>query len=737
MKNILYFIILLVFVGTHPKRKMFTKTPIKPKIFREWIGYSTPEGDISKMQGFFNFFGSVDPLNGVTAIPTAAGLDTIYGWPRHMYDAYYKTGTINGNNYPGNRGLNVVFDMTGAKNMNDTTNTVNITDVYGWNALFDAGDTLYFYNLDVMFRAPYNQRSWCLSRPDSMLTAFAKLVTTVNPSAPGAWISATCNINCRYVMIRAVKKNRGSYSTIPDFAELCIYGTYNYNPATLDKRPDSYTGVMPSAGTYGSLAGTNQGNGYDTSQQIYDGLIRTYGNLGYWDSTRANTTTASATFTLDYFTDIGPAQYPFYKRTGKKFWWSIKGASNYLNSIHPGSYANVDNWNGETESYNYTRDAKFFGWYANQWQSIISYVENGNEDNYVLSCLAYFLRTSMDYDSMRVYSSTMKLIMSGTTETDSAWIDNFVWFSRILRADHVIPVNVFNFHHYPRTVNYLGYAPSTQQQIGGYGRSPEGDNIIGIYASFTAYGRAVYNYTDGDTTIAIYNTEDGYGNWGTPSVDQTQAAYPWDLGCSPSRGSWDSLHYKCLMLSRLELILAETPVQGYNEFFFHNSSGSSTNFPNLFESYGRVAVRNISPPFNATYFFPYWYYRASIYSRMKWYKLVATSGNSDTTGLHHQLWQKVDSATGRLTDSLCDVIWKNSQQAATASNQTVRVGYRKNSLVEKYTASFTSIVGTSSFQGVLLNALFIPTQTEEPTFYFGKSGAELWLAPFKTIKPVP
>jgi hypothetical protein len=538
-------------------------------------------------------------------------------------------------------------------------------------------------------------------------------------------------------MIRAVKKNRG-YFTIPDFAELCIYGTYNYDTTALDKRPGTFTGVMPYAGTYGSLAGTNEGNGYDTLQQIYDGNIRLYGSLSYWDSTRANTTTASASFTLDWFPDINTPQYNHYKRVGTRFWWSIKGANQYLNSTHPGSYANVDNWNGETESYNYTRDAKFFGWYAFTWQSKIGFVENGNEDNYVLSCLAYFLRTSMDYDSMRVYSSTMKLVMSGTTEMDSAWIDNFVWFSRILRADHVIPVNVFNFHHYPRTVNYLGYAPSTQQQIGGYGRSPEGDNIIGVYASYMAYSKAVYNYTDGDTSIMIFNTEYGYGNWGTPSVNETEAGYPWDLGCTPSRGSWDSLHYKCLMMARSELIMCETPVQGYNEFFFHNSSGSSTNYPNLFESYGRVAVRNISPPWNATYFFPYWYYRASVYSRMKWYRLISTSGNTDTTGLHHQYWQKVDSATGRLTDSLCDVVWKNSQQAATASNQTVNIGYRKNSTVEKYVPSFTSVVGTSTTQAVLLNNLFLTSQDEQPTFFFGKSGALLWgPVKWKAFKTLP
>jgi hypothetical protein len=717
-----------------PARKLFTKTPIKPKIFREWVGYSTSAGDISKMQGFFNFFGQVDPLNGVTAIPNGISLDTIFGFPRHMYDSYYKQGTVNGNNYPGNRGLNIVFDFSGAKDMNDTTHTVNITDLWGWNATFDAGDTLYFYNLDVMFRVAYNLRSWYLARPDSMMTAFAKIVTTVNPTAPGAWVSTTCNINCRYLMIRAVKKDRTSYFTIPDFAELSIYGTYNYDTTALDKRPGTYTGATPRANTYGEFTGTNLGNGIDTLASAYDGMVRIYGDHGYWDTTRSQTTTAAATFTLDYFSDIGPTQYPFYKRTNKKFWWSIRGNSNYLNQTHPGSYANTDNWGGETESYNFTRDSKFFGWYGLQWQSIISYVENGNEDNYTVSGLCYFLRTSMNWDSLRVYSSTMKLVMSGTTEFDSLWVDNFVWFSRILRADHVIPVNAFNFHHYPRSVNYLGYGPSTAQQVGGYGRSPEGDNIIGLAATYIAYSRAVYNYTDGDTSFAIYCTEQGYGNYGTASIDATQASYPWDLGCSPGHGSFDSLRYKAIMMARCELIMNETPVVGYNEFNMMNEFASTTNYPNLFKSYGRINDRDNGPPFALHAPTPWWYYRASIYNRLKWYRLVSATGTADTTGLHHQYWQKVDSATGRLTDSICDIVWKNSQQAASASNQTVRIGYRKNSLVEKYVPSFTAVMGTSSTAPVLLNSLFLTSQDEQPTFFFGKSGALLWVTPFSAIK---
>lgn len=734
MRHLIYIAICVLFVSAAPKKKVFTKTTIKPKIFREWVGYSFDNGDISKMTGFFNFFGQIDPLNGGTSFP-GGGIDTIYGFPRKQYDKYYKQGVVDGMYYAGDRGLNVVFDFAGLTDYNDTLHTWNITDLWGFNSLFDSGDTLYFYNLDVMFRRSFSTRSWCLARPDSLLTPFAKLVTTAN-APTGAWVSTTCNINCRYMMIRATRRNRGAYFTIPDFSELSIYGTPNYDTTAVTPRAATYTGPVPSINTYGDFVGNNLGTGYDTLEMIYDGNVRVYGNMYYWDSARANTSTATATFVPDYFPDIGPTQYPFFKRTNRKFWWTIRGPSQYLNVTHPGAKANVDNWNGEPESFNYTRDAKIFGKYAQYWNGQIYYVENGNEDNYTLSVLCYFLRTSMDYDSIKTYS-TMKLVMSGTTDNDPYWVDNFVWFSKIFRVDGIIPVDIINFHHYPRTVNILGYAPSLEQQVGAFGRSPEGDVGIGLAAYYTTYCRQVWNVLGGDTSKQIWNTEAGYGMYGTPAADPFQAAYPWDIGCTPSRGSWDSVHYRAIMMARMELCMTESPVTVYNEFFFHNSSFSTTIYPNLFESYGRVTGHNSSPPYNATTFYPWWYYRASIYNRLKWYRIVSTSGNTDTTGLHHQLWQKVDSATGRLTDSTCDIIWKNSQQGATASNQTVRIGYRKNSLVEKYVPSMTSVVGTSSTQAVLLNTLFLTSQDEQPTMFFGKSGASILVTQYGALKKVP
>ncbi len=708
------------------------------------MNYSGPQADQSKPWYFFDSFDAIDPKNGVTAFPSSSRGDLTAGLPIKTYGAYYPSGHVGDLYYPGNRGARLVFDMTGARDMNDTTHRIALTDIYGFEATYDAGDSLLFYNLDVMFQQPFDKRWIYLARPDSMLKPFAVLTTT--GKIAGTWSNVSVSQNIRYIMVRWLPKSRGSYSTIPDFHELMFYGTYPYDPTTLDTRPDSYSGPLPSkahAGqTYGAFIGTNLGQGIDTLQLQYDGNIRVYGSTNYWDKDATASTVASAKYTFDNFLDIGPTQYPAFKRAGQRAWWSIRGSSSYINTTVPGGTGvNIDNWYADPENpYNYSRDGDFYYNYAakfgsvavpsgnTKWigdaghpngQNTIGYVENGNEeDAHSISELAYWARTMCDYDGyegrvgvagrtgLKTADPNFKLIMSATMEVDTNLLDNFVWFSKIMRADGKFPFDVVNFHHYPRNADVLGYAPGYEQEVGEHGESPEADDIYGFY---TSSAKAVYNYIDGDTTVKIYNTEYGYGNWGTPAANTTQASYPWDFGCVPSAGGYDSLTLKAILMGRSELIMAFTPYAAYNEFFFHNSSFGANNFM-LFSSYGRTTGRDAAT-FRATTFFPWWYFRAGMYNSLKNYypdKLITNNG----TNAWVTRWRNVSKP-----DSVCYVVWKGSYTGAVLTGYSVPVGSVLGNNVNRVDLSFTTITGTTT--PITSGGGYINVDvTEKPVLYF-------------------
>jgi len=694
--------------------------PVRPKIIRDLINYSGPQADPSKVWNFFDSYGSIDPKNGVTAFPASSRGDLTPALPQRVYTSYYPSGRVGDLYYPGNRGARVVFDMTGMKDANDMTHKINLTDIYGYEYTWDPGDTLYFYNLDVMLDQPMTERWKWLARPDSLLTPFATLVT--GGSAAGKWRNVAVNEKVRYILVRWLPRNRGNYNTLPDFKELSLYGTYLYDTATAGTRADIYTGPLPSKKshqqTYGAFVGTNLGQGFDTLQMAYDGNIRVYGSTSYWDKDITASTVGAIKYTFDYFLDIGPTQYPAYKRAGKKMWWSIRGASSYINSIVPGGTGvNIDDWWSDPENpYNYARDGDFYYNYAakfgtvkvssglTRWtgdasnpngQGTINYVENGNEeDAHGVSQLAYWARSVCDYDGyegrvgipgrtgLKTADPNFKMIMSGTMEIDTAVVDNYVWFSKLMRTDGKLPFDVINFHHYPRTTDVLGYAPGSDQQVGAHGESPEADDILAWY---TASAKSIYNYLDGDTTIKIMNTEYGYGNWGTPAATATQAAYPWDLGCVPSSGGWDSLQLKALLMARSELIMPFTPYYGYNEYFFHNT-GFGANSYMLFASYGRVTGRNIVTS-EATTFYPWWYYRACLYNSLKDYypdEVVKNGG----TGLWVTRWRNINNP-----DSICYAVWKGSYNGSSLLNQSIFVDSVLGGRVNQVDLSFTQING--------------------------------------------
>src|SRR5712692_10226985 len=230
---------------------LLSQVIIHPKIIRELSGYSIQDAGKSIYLFDTAHGGPVDPLNGITTFPHPGNL--IKGFPYKQYEFYYPDPALG---YPGRRGNRVVFDLTGATDMNDTTHQWNLTNVYGFSNTSEVpGDTLWFYNLDTMFTASVQNRWKFLARPDSLLTPIGRLVTV--GGGVGAWQSFTCNKNVRYLMVRANLFNRGAFLTTPDYFKLVLYGTPNYDTLTLPVRGPTWTGALPTKKnkTYGSFVG--------------------------------------------------------------------------------------------------------------------------------------------------------------------------------------------------------------------------------------------------------------------------------------------------------------------------------------------------------------------------------------------------------------------------------------------------------------------------------------------------
>ncbi len=728
---------------------------IKPAIIRDLSGYAIR--DRSKPAMFFDGFNEVDPANGVLDFIGTAG--ATYGLPHQQDAKYYPQGNVIGQGgstvyYPGNRGVRIIFDMTGARDMNDTTKKVKFTSIYAAEDYTDAGDTLYFYNFDKVFRASPSQRWWYMARPDSLLTPFLKVVGS---GATRTWKSYAVSDSMRYVMVRAVLRDRGNYKTAPGITELMIYGKRLYDSTTLDKRPDVYTGALPNkkkaSQTFDKSVGTNLGQGFDTLQLQYDGLIRIYGGKNYWATQTTTATAGSEQYKFDNFNDIGPKQYAAFKRAGTKFWWSIRGESAWYGSKYGAARIDIDNYGIEPEvPFSYKREADFYYNYAAKFGTVavpagntrwtgdagypnglglISYVEAGNEDELSVSPLTSDAHTAACYDGaqgnlglggrtgVKSADPNFKLIYPGTSEQDSQRVDNYVWLSKITRTDNKVAVDAFNFHRYLRNTNNLNREFLCSDFVGAHGESAEKDSTL---LNNTAFAKAVFNYCDSDTTKEIFNTENGLGNWGHETYDELYACnVVYDIGNMGkiTLPGLDSLQSKAVLMSRFEMITNASPIQGYNEYFFHNSNYGPNNFP-LFSSYGRITGRDTTT-YRAQVFYPWWYYRAGLYSSLKGYypdSILSSAG----TGLWIIRFRNVTTP-----DSVCYAVWKGSYDGSSLANQVINVGNITGSALKK-TMSFTSIIPSASPVTIVNNSITV-TAAEIPSLYFIREKSTIVLQP--------
>ena len=747
MKHLLFFLLPFFFVkqsqaGTHHADTIpVPNYTVMPRDIYDLSGYFT--NDPNHGSNWFDAFGHIDPKNGITSY-AGNKWDTTFGCPDKIYGQYFQSGYVDNTWYPGNRGARVIFDFGGFKDALDTTKKFVFTDIYGYNQTYNGNAKMYFYNLDKVLRMPMAERWKYLSRPDSLLTPFDSLTTT---ASPGTWIKVPANDSMRYMMVRMVLN---SQAKVAEFAELVFYGHHNYDPAAVTGtlRPSTYTGAMPSKKkaeyTFGQTIGTGHLNGVDTNQMIYNGPVRTYVGLNYFD------TTNSKNYNKFYFWtsgDVGPAQLGYYKRNGKKMWYTNQGSSSYVSNTGHNNGWNINDQFLEPENpANYTRSGDFNYNFAAKYGSVavpagntkwvgdngypnglnlVAVMENGNEvEAHGASYMADFMKTSVDYDGhnntigtlnrtgVKAADPNMPMMMSGMVAPDTNKVKTFWLLAQFTRADKKFPADIVNVHKYFSNRDYLpiGQTFDYNLQIGMHAESAEAENGTGVLTMFDQIGRSVWNYLD--TSYKIIMTENGQGNWGTPAKTVQEAGAVWDIYCTPPFGTYDSLQAKAILRSRLELLLPFTPLAWYNEYAQMNQFGDpSNNHYQLFYSYGAAGDRAGSPPYNLRLLFPMWYYRACFYSNLKNYYPDAIVQNGGATGL----WQ-VRYRNMNYPDSICNVIWKGSYNGSTLTGQRISIN---GSSVTKIHPSFTQVTGTVTTMATSAGVITVDVD-ERPVMYFSK-----------------
>ena len=735
MRNLTLIIVLLLFVAGASAQPNYI---IKPKDIFDFGMYAN--SDPNQPQNWFDGFGHLDPKNGITSY-SGNKWDTSKGQPDKLYDHYFQSGLVDRTFYPGNRGCRVVFDLTGMKDMLDTTHKFVLTDIYGYTQTYDAGNTLYFYNFDKVMRYPMNERMKYIARPDSLLTPFDSLTTL---STPGRWLRAIVNDSMRYLLVRMVKKN----SKTAEFAELVLYGHHNYDPVALagSVTPERYTGPLPSHKTpeyaYGKVVGTVHLQGVDTLQMNNNGPVRTYVGANYFDTTNTKNYTNFRFWTSP---DVGPAQLGYYKRRGQKMWYTNQGSSAYM-SNHGNNGWNIDDFGLEPESmtsYNRSSDLLFnlaakYGSVAvpasqTKWVGdngypnglgLMSVMENGNEvEAHGGTYVADFCKTSADYDAIKADDPNMVVLMSGMVAPDSNKVKVFYLLSKLCRPGGKFPADVINFHKYfsnrdslpiGQTFDYnlqVGMQAETPEQVGGSG---------GMLKMFDDFARNVYKYVD--TSHKIILTENGQGNYPNPAATVGEAAAVWDIYCTPAFGTYTNLQAKAIYRARIDLLMPFTPVAWYNQYAQSNQYGDpNNNHYELFYSYGDAAGRDSRFSFNT--FFPSWYYKACFYSNLQNYYPDAIVVNGGPNGMWQVRYRHIN-----YPDSICNVVWKGSRNGSSLNGQSIAIGSVLGNSLTKIVPSFTQVAGTVSTVAVVGGVLTADVD-ERPFMYFGKEDASTNVPP--------
>ena len=730
--------------------KPLTVQIIHPRIVREMTASYSRHSSGKSVYGTDTTGGAgIDPANGMQTFNTNV---------QHMfpYDKMYGGFFIDtSQGYPDKGGtdpeeLQVLYDFTGATNLNDTTNNITFSAIWGASSVYDTGDSMAIYDATPYFRLPLDQRWKAFSFPKTYLTLLGYLVT--QGGGYMKWQSLSTSVSTRYIIVQIRIKNRGSYSTIPDYNKLVFYGNYNYTVGSITTIPDQYTGPRRAQTNYDAFAGTNYVAGQDTLQSVWDSKIRVYGGTNYWDK--------YATFPLDSmlsdpgFSDIGGGQYPSYKRHSQLTWWNMSGGSQYLiNQGGPLVRCDIDSNKADPRNpYSYVRSSRrsyllaaYYGSVAvstanttelrpntGNGKNILNAAEfSGNEeDEHGSTIQAMWSRAAANYDGYenRVGISgqagaknadpSFTVISCPTTLADTNFISVYAFYSQTQRTDKKQSFDVFTYHHYSFGSNRYDYDPTYDQQVGESGISPAQDNLYKTYLDMV---NAVYKYMG--ITYAVYNTEWGYSNWGHAANSTGQASLPWDLSNLPSIPGYDSSQVKANYMMQGECDMQAAGLDAYNEYSFCNATLGADG-PSLFSSSGRGTGRNYTT-FAMTTFKSWYYVRQWKYNNLKGYHYDSYVENHDTTGRHIHKYR--NTANPNL---VAYVIYNGVYDSTTLQNQSFYTGVTiGNGTLKKL--SYTDSTGSSSTVTPAGGYSPVGAISMKPMILFLTEGTNIYLQPWK------
>jgi hypothetical protein len=707
---------------------------------------------------YFDGFETVDPKNGDVAFSAQIVLDEL-GKPKmvkgdttnpvpasgrdasYFYRADNRDLAFGGYYFPGKRGRCIVIDLANDPSVKHALIThgkkFNITDIYGFEKNFEPGDSLYFYNFDkVIEENDLRKIPYMISRPDSVLTPFAVLVTRGGTSANGAWINVS-NIadSMRYIMVRNTLQNRKGYTSTAFFNELVFYGTPR-NEGT--QEPTAYTGPLPAQKTLFEKAGVNTGVQIDTNVLGIVKNIRQYVNVDWYDTDTDPATKNRQSFNADYFP--GYLKWnQYWTAHGYNHWLAVFGASkragkemsksvrnnidkpyaepgDWLNYISHGrlfyqlayKWGNNKSLNGS--KYRWFNDKTLSG-YAQNWHP---YLELGNEDDTYEPPAVSAAKLVMAVNGNRKYlgdtlgirnaDPQTKIIYAGQTYADTFRIRTVMLLAYVMMKDTTTKLfDVFSYHDYSRSLdtvsNILG--PTYEEQIGNGGMIPERNDW---YNKCSAIAKYIWKIT-GDTSIKTWNTEYGYDNFSVRPKTTQQLAGIWTTTAVPVIKGYDSVQSKSIAIMRMDLIMGASQLDGFTEYNAHNSNLDQTNNINVnfYTSGWGGGTYGLSTKF-PNYFAKKW-----MYGRMGDY-VVDNVISSDGTGLWLIKWRKQNNS-----DSVMYSVWKGSEDGSRLTRSLpIAISPGATKEVYNFTKQTADVIALTQSD---VNSF---TVTEMPVFIFTK-----------------
>ncbi len=642
-----------------------------------------------------------DPGNGITTDTTsvgnpAHGFLSTKGGPTFPYGDYGFVNrggdsvNWNGIYYKGYRSA-VTFDLTGRKDVRDTSGQFLITDIYAKDGE-EAGIGTIFYRFDPVFKVSDTLKSWYIARSDSLMVPFDSLVTT----GDGGIIHHTFStpIPARY--IRAIVKSNSSLH-VSNFYEIAFYGNYNYDTAALrDSVRPEYTAPIPLLKGVTNTVDKRSGIGVFNGEGLYSLQahvpIRANTNLSYTDTATAQGIPTKFKFWETTSGDFTIPKLQWYKANGKEVWFTNQGGSAYngADSVFAGlryTRVNLDFVGKEPEwPGNHKRDSTYwseitkvlgrtttgtnkFSTTVSNGQDLVRVQELGNEITQAfLSYHATYIRDRKARQAIKNIDPLMQVMNAGLIDPDVQALKTIWWYGRLEAPNEPFIYDVVNVHKYFSTTDYLGGVKrSYAEQVGMFSEQPNwvyGSNV-GYRKYWDGITRGIYKYVPGIDIYLSENGRSGNGSQGTTQAEVTTRAthnglnevYP-----TPSIAGEDSTKIKAKWNLWERIWIQFTHIKRTNKYASANQLSGSTQWPDLFFAYGEGSDKSSSDPFELTTFFPDFYLTASGTSLLAGYEPDSVIQDGGRFGLTILKFRNVAH-----TDSVKYIYGYNSKTGATGT----------------------------------------------------------------------